>query len=47
MAHVELAERMRKRDPGTAPVLGDRIPCAPAQEEPVGAGVLSATTAVI
>jgi DNA polymerase delta subunit 1 len=26
MAHVELAERMRKRDPGTAPVLGDRIP---------------------
>eukprot|EP00127_Corallochytrium_limacisporum_P004473 Clim_evm27s164 gene=Clim_evmTU27s164 len=25
-AHVELAERMRKRDPGSAPVLGDRVP---------------------
>jgi len=25
-AHVELAERMRKRNPGTAPGLGDRIP---------------------
>ena len=25
-AHVELAERMRKRDPGTAPALGDRVP---------------------
>eukprot|EP01098_Paradermamoeba_levis_P015839 TRINITY_DN8274_c0_g2_i1.p1 TRINITY_DN8274_c0_g2~~TRINITY_DN8274_c0_g2_i1.p1 ORF type:complete len:1057 (+),score=317.15 TRINITY_DN8274_c0_g2_i1:150-3320(+) len=25
-AHVELAERMRKRDPGTAPVIGDRVP---------------------
>ena len=25
-AHVELAERMRKRDAGSAPTLGDRIP---------------------
>lgn len=25
-AHVELAERMRKRDPGTAPAVGDRVP---------------------
>lgn len=25
-AHVELAERMRKRDPGSAPQLGDRVP---------------------
>jgi DNA polymerase delta subunit 1 len=25
-AHVELAERMRKRDPGTAPGSGDRVP---------------------
>ncbi len=25
-AHVELAEKMRKRDPGTAPNIGDRIP---------------------
>ena len=25
-AHVELAMRMRKRDPGTAPNMGDRIP---------------------
>lgn len=25
-AHVELAERMRKRDPGSAPALGDRVP---------------------
>ncbi|XP_031817691.1 DNA polymerase delta catalytic subunit [Sarcophilus harrisii] len=25
-AHVELAERMRKRDPGSAPGLGDRVP---------------------
>ncbi|XP_065340551.1 DNA polymerase delta catalytic subunit [Cloeon dipterum] len=25
-AHVELAEKMRKRDPGTAPKLGDRVP---------------------
>ncbi|KCV68427.1 DNA polymerase delta subunit 1 [Fonticula alba] len=25
-AHVELAEKMRKRDPATAPVLGDRVP---------------------
>ena len=24
--HVELAERMRKRDPGSAPVTGDRVP---------------------
>lgn len=24
-AHVELAERMRKRDAGSAPVLGDRV----------------------
>ena len=24
--HVELAERMRKRDPGSAPVVGDRVP---------------------
>ena len=24
-AHVELAERMRKRDPGSAPALGDRV----------------------
>lgn len=26
VAHMELAKRMRKRDPGTAPTLGDRIP---------------------
>uniref|UniRef100_A0A0N5BA09 DNA polymerase n=1 Tax=Strongyloides papillosus TaxID=174720 RepID=A0A0N5BA09_STREA len=26
MAHVELAERMKKRDPGSAPKLGDRVP---------------------
>lgn len=25
-AHVELAHKMRKRDPGTAPKLGDRVP---------------------
>ncbi|XP_063229529.1 DNA polymerase delta catalytic subunit [Bacillus rossius redtenbacheri] len=25
-AHVELASKMRKRDPGTAPKLGDRVP---------------------
>ncbi|KAJ2517092.1 DNA-directed DNA polymerase delta [Coemansia sp. RSA 1939] len=25
-AHVELAKRMRKRDPGSAPQLGDRVP---------------------
>jgi DNA polymerase delta subunit 1 len=25
VAHVELAERMRKRDPSTAPVVGDRV----------------------
>lgn len=25
-AHVELAERMRRRDPGSAPRLGDRVP---------------------
>lgn len=25
-AHVELAERMRQRDPSTAPVVGDRVP---------------------
>ena len=25
-AHVELAHRMQKRDPGTAPKLGDRVP---------------------
>lgn len=25
-AHVELAERMRKRDPGSAPNIGDRVP---------------------
>lgn len=25
-AHVELAERMRERDPGSAPVVGDRVP---------------------
>jgi DNA polymerase delta subunit 1 len=25
-AHVELAEKMKKRDPGTAPKLGDRVP---------------------
>jgi len=24
-AHVELAERMRKRDPGSAPQVGDRV----------------------
>lgn len=24
--HVELAERMKKRDPGSAPVVGDRVP---------------------
>lgn len=25
-AHVELANKMRKRDAGTAPKLGDRVP---------------------
>jgi DNA polymerase delta subunit 1 len=25
-AHVELANKMRKRDPGSAPNLGDRVP---------------------
>ena len=25
-AHVELAMRMKKRDPGTAPQMGDRVP---------------------
>jgi len=24
--HVEVAEKMRKRDPGSAPVVGDRVP---------------------
>ena len=26
MAHVELANKMKKRDPGNAPKLGDRVP---------------------
>jgi DNA polymerase delta subunit 1 len=26
-AHVELAERMKKRDAGSAPALGDRVAC--------------------
>lgn len=25
-AHVELAKKMRKRDPATAPNMGDRVP---------------------
>ena len=25
-AHVELSEKMRKRDPATAPSVGDRVP---------------------
>ena len=25
-AHVELAKKMRKRDPATAPTVGDRVP---------------------
>jgi DNA polymerase family B len=25
-AHVELAEKMRRRDPATAPAIGDRVP---------------------
>lgn len=36
-AHVELAAKMRKRDPGTAPKLGDRVPyviCAAAKNTP-------------
>lgn len=27
-AHVELAERMKKRDAGSAPAMGDRVACA-------------------
>lgn len=26
VAHVELAKKMRKRDPATAPAIGDRVP---------------------
>lgn len=26
IAHVELAKKMRKRDPATAPAVGDRVP---------------------
>lgn len=26
VAHVELAKKMRKRDPATAPTTGDRVP---------------------
>lgn len=26
VAHVELAKKMRKRDPATAPNMGDRVP---------------------
>lgn len=36
-AHVELAAKMKKRDPGTAPKLGDRVPyvlCAAAKNTP-------------
>ncbi|XP_053953423.1 DNA polymerase delta catalytic subunit [Anastrepha ludens] len=36
-AHVELASKMKKRDPGTAPKLGDRVPyviCAAAKNTP-------------
>lgn len=36
-AHVELANKMKKRDPGTAPKLGDRVPyviCAAAKNTP-------------
>lgn len=36
-AHVELAAKMRKRDPGNAPKLGDRVPyvlCAAAKNTP-------------
>ena len=28
-AHIELAQRMRKRDAATAPVVGDRVPYPP------------------
>lgn len=31
-AHVELAMRMKKRDPGTAPNVGDRVPYVIIQE---------------
>lgn len=36
-AHVELANKMKKRDPGTAPKLGDRVPyvlCCAAKNTP-------------
>ncbi|XP_059054186.1 DNA polymerase delta catalytic subunit [Achroia grisella] len=36
-AHVELANKMKKRDPGTAPKLGDRVPyvlCSAAKNTP-------------
>jgi hypothetical protein len=33
-AHIELAQRMRKRDPATAPVVGDRVPYPPCPPPP-------------
>ena len=35
-AHVELAEKMKKRDPATAPAVGDRVPYVIIK---VGAGI--------
>ena len=40
-AHVELGERMKLRDPATAPVVGDRIPYVIIKARGSGGGALS------
>lgn len=45
-AHVELAMRMKKRDPGTAPNVGDRVPYVIIQvHKPIGNSALSTVKA--
>ena len=45
-AHVELAMRMKKRDPGTAPNVGDRVPYVIIQvHKPIGNSALSTVNA--
>lgn len=48
-AHVELAMRMKKRDPGTAPNVGDRVPYVIIQVQEatgIGIGALSTVNAL-
>lgn len=46
-AHVELAMRMKKRDPGTAPNVGDRVPYVIIQvHKPTGIYALSIVNAL-